>query len=88
MGKQINETVAAIDLGSNSIRMMIAQITENGQILPLEDLHRKTNIGRDTFAYGKVLPESINETCDLLKGFTQLMKEYSTKKYRAVTTAE
>jgi len=67
--------------------MMIAQMTEEGKILPLEDLHKKTNIGKDTFTYGKILLESINDTCDILKGFTQLMKEYKIRNYRAVTTS-
>lgn len=81
------ETVAAIDVGSNSLRMMIAQITPGGEVIPLEDLLRPTHIGRDTFAYGRIQLQSIHDTCDTLKGFTKLMHDYRVKHYRAVSTS-
>jgi len=87
MSKSRIDTVAAIDLGTNSIRMMIAQITPSGEILQLEDVWHPTHIGKDTFAYGRIQVETIHDTCDILKGFSKLMHDYRVKHYRAVCTS-
>lgn len=81
------ETVAAIDVGSNALRMTIAQISPKGGAITLEDVWKSTNIGRDTFAYGRVQIESLHHTCDTLKGFHNLMQDYKVKNYRAVATS-
>ena len=81
------EPVASIDVGSNFLRMMIAEITDEGHILPLEDLWKPTNIGRDAFTRKRIELESIRETCHTLQGFKQLMDDYRVKHYRAVATS-
>lgn len=87
MEKIQNETAAAIDVGSNSLRLMIAQINAKGTIIPLEDLSQKTHIGRDTFSFGKISTESIHETIGTLKGFARSMQDYGIKNYKAVSTS-
>jgi len=79
--------VASIDVGSNALRMLIAQLTKHGKIEVLEDLSRPTNIGRDTFSLGRLQAETIVQVNEGLGGFAKLMKEYRVKKYRAVTTS-
>ncbi len=87
MKKLRRETVAAIDVGSNFLRMMVAEITEDGKILPLEDVWKPTQIGRDTFATGEIGIQSIHTSCETLKGFQLLMKDYRIKHYQAVATS-
>lgn len=87
MKKHQRETVAAIDVGSNFLRMMIAEISAAGRIDPLEDVWKPTQIGRDTFASGQIEIPSIQELCHTLKGFKQLMKDYGVKHYHAVGTS-
>lgn len=87
MEKKQIETIAAIDVGSNYLRMIIAEVKSNGEINQLEDLRKNTNIGKDTFAYGRIGVDSINKTCDTLKDFALLMKDYHVKHYRAVSTS-
>lgn len=81
------EIVAAIDVGSNSIRMLIGQISAEGKIEVLEELNKPTDIGRDTFSTGKVEVETIYEVCDILKGYSKLMNDYKIKSYQAVSTS-
>ncbi|MBC2582861.1 HD domain-containing protein [Clostridium sp. DJ247] len=81
------EVVSVIDVGSNFIRMIIAQIMQNGEITTIEELNKSSNIGRDTFSYGKVNPEAIYETCETLSGFAKIMNDYKVKKYKAVSTS-
>lgn len=81
------EVVSAIDVGSNSIRMLIGQISSEGNVLILEELNKPTDIGRDTFSTGKVEVETIYEVCDILKGYSKLMNDYKIKSYHAVSTS-
>ncbi len=87
MKKPRRETVAAIDVGSNFLRMMIAEISDSGKILPLEDVWKPTQIGRDTFAAGEISIQSIHDLCNTLKGFQSLMRDYRVKHYHAVATS-
>ena len=87
MRKDGIETVAAIDVGSNSIRMVIAQIKSDGTVEILEELNKPTDIGRDTFSTGKIEVETIYEVSDILKGYSNLMNDYKIKTYHAVSTS-
>ncbi|MEL1136309.1 exopolyphosphatase [Desulfitobacterium sp. THU1] len=79
--------VAAIDVGSNYIQMVIAEVYSDRQIKILEDVIQPTSIGRDSFTTGRIERKTIQETCEILKGFTQLMKDYRVKRYLAVATS-
>lgn len=87
MRKDGIETVAAIDVGSNSIRMVIAQIKSDGSVEILEELNKPTDIGRDTFSTGRIEVETIYEVSDILKGYSNLMNDYKIKTYHAVSTS-
>ena len=78
--------VAAIDIGSNYIRMCIAEISEAGEISIIEDLLKSTDIGKDTFSKSKISVETINKTCETIYGFLHTLKEYKIKNLIAVST--
>ena len=69
MKKKNNEVVAAINVGSDFLRMSIAQLNPDGTLLILEDTSLPNNIGKDTYANGRISPKTIKETCAGLKGF-------------------
>ena len=74
------EVVAALDLGANFFRMVIAEISSDGSTNILEDLKKNTSLGRDTFTKRRIGVEAIYETCSILNGFVKLMKDYRTNK--------
>ncbi|MBP2026249.1 exopolyphosphatase/guanosine-5'-triphosphate,3'-diphosphate pyrophosphatase [Acetoanaerobium pronyense] len=82
-----DKLVASIDVGSNSIRMLIAEIGSKGNIKILEELKKSIDIGKDTYNTGKVSLETIKDTVKILKNFSKLLDEYNIKNYRAVTTS-
>ncbi len=86
MGKSF-EIGAAIDVGSKYLQMTLAEITSQGKITVLEDLVQPTNIGRDTFSGGRIERETVQNTAGVLRGFTQLLKDYRVKHYKAVATS-
>lgn len=87
MKKKKNEVVAAINVGSDFLRMSIAQLNSDGTLMILEDAFLPNNIGKDTFATRRISPKTIKETCAGLKGFAKLMKDYHVKIYRAIATS-
>jgi len=87
MKAQKNEIVASIDVGTNFLRMLVAEITPEAQLLALEDLFQPTQIGRDTFSHGRIGAASLNQACDVLRGFSQIMKDYRVRHHRAVATS-
>jgi len=85
--RETNENVAAIDIGANFVRMTIAAIKQNGDVEIVDNLQKSTNIGRDTFKFRRIKPESVKQMCSILKGFFYIMKDYSIKSYIAVSTS-
>lgn len=81
------EIVAALDLGGNSFKMIIAEISSDGKINILDDLYKSTSLGKDTFTKKRISAETIYEACAILDGFVKLMKDYGVKFYWAVSTS-
>lgn len=79
--------VATIDVGSNVLKMIVAEVSAAGKIFLLEELKKSTHIGRDTFATGKIEVETIHQTCADLQNFVKVMKLYQVENCRAVTTS-
>jgi len=80
-------TVAAIDVGSNSLRMAIAEILPDGRIEVLERLRRAVRLGQDTFRRGRLGAESIRAAVAVLRDFRQMLRLYSVEQVRAVATS-
>ena len=53
------KAVAAIDIGANGIRMVIAQVFPDGRFEQLEQLQRAVRLGQDTFRRGRLSAESL-----------------------------
>ncbi len=79
--------VAVIDVGSNALRMIIAEIKSTGKSVILENVKKSVRIGRDTFASGRISIPTIHDTCEILNNFVKLMKDYRVKYYEAVATS-
>lgn len=70
-----NRPIAAIDIGSTSIRLAIAQLRGNS-LHTLENLNQSVALGKDTFTQGHIRPESIEESVHVLKSFRRILDEY------------
>lgn len=82
-----NKLYSVIDIGSNFMRMLIGEIKSSGELVILEDLKKKTYIGKETFKSGRVEVKSIHKICKVLKGFLKVMRDYDVQDYKAVTTS-
>jgi exopolyphosphatase / guanosine-5'-triphosphate,3'-diphosphate pyrophosphatase len=77
---------AALDLGSLTVRLAIAERTTAGHFQLL--LHRRevTGLGRGLAQTGELAPEGMDQTLVALRAFCQLLKDYQVAHYRAVAT--
>jgi exopolyphosphatase/guanosine-5'-triphosphate,3'-diphosphate pyrophosphatase len=83
--------VAAIDCGTNSIRLLVAELMPNhdGTIF-LRDLHREMRIvrlGQDVDATGRLAPEAIERTREALAAYTVAARRKGVERVRMVATS-
>ncbi len=80
-------TVAAVDVGSNAIRMVIAQVLPDGRIEVLERLQRAVRMGQDTFRRGRLGGQVMRAAVAVLREFKQMLELYRVERIRAVATS-
>lgn len=80
-------TVGAVDCGTNSIRLLIAEPGEDGR---LRDVHREMRIvrlGQGVDATGEFAPEALARTETALSDYVDLMREHGVRRVRMVATS-
>lgn len=79
-------TFAAIDVGSYQVEMVIYEISSRG-VKQLDHVRHIIALGRDTYNEKSISYGLIDELCDVLYDFTNIMKTYEVKAYRACATS-
>ena len=80
------QVFAAIDVGSFELEMGIYELSGKNGIRKLDHIRHVIPLGRDTFSQGKISYELVEEMCQVLGEFAQIMKAYRVKDYRAYAT--
>src|SRR5215510_6608451 len=80
-------TFAAIDAGSNAIRIQIASVEQPGTYKIIEQDRRPARLGHGVFETGALDPESRAEALDALKRFKSTADKHGAKTIRAVATS-
>ncbi|GAY12629.1 Ppx/GppA phosphatase family protein [Pseudonocardia sp. N23] len=82
--------VAAIDCGTNSIRLLVADVTTGSGGFDLRDVHREMRIvrlGKGVDATGRLDPEAIERTRAALVDYTAVLRRKGTERVRMVATS-
>lgn len=79
--------IAAIDVGSYELELKIFEVSIKKGITKINHVRHVIELGKDTYATGKVNFKHIDEVCEILYGFTQIMNEYKVEDYVAYTTS-
>jgi exopolyphosphatase / guanosine-5'-triphosphate,3'-diphosphate pyrophosphatase len=79
--------IAAIDIGTNSIHMVIAQSTQGAGFEVVEREREVVQIGRGSFDAGRLVPDAIRRTTDALSRFVQLARRMQTDRILCTATA-
>lgn len=82
-----SKTVAAIDIGANAVRMVIAEVLPDGRTEVLERLHRAVRLGQDTFRRGRLGGQSMRAAVAILRDFRGFLELYKVERVRAVATS-
>ena len=88
--KLTNGNYAAIDIGSNAVRLLIKRIglTQEGMVSSKEQLIRvPLRLGFDVFTKGKITRHKEKKLCKLIGSFADLMKLYDVIDYKACATS-
>jgi len=64
--------LAAIDVGSNSVHMVIADVRRDGHFEVIDRVKEMVRLGRNTFTSGKLGRESMDLAVRALKNFARL----------------
>jgi exopolyphosphatase / guanosine-5'-triphosphate,3'-diphosphate pyrophosphatase len=82
---------AAIDIGSNAMRLLVTNIVENEgketQFTKNALIRVPIRLGQDSFTVGSISDENIDRMVDAMKAFKLLMKVHKVDKYMACATS-
>lgn len=81
---------AAIDIGSNAVRLLITNIIEDKNRTQFNKSHLirvPIRLGQDAFTVGEISEENIKRMTKAMKAFKLLMEVYGVEKYAACATS-
>jgi len=82
---------AAIDIGSNAMRLLVTNIVEQEgcktQFNKSSLVRVPIRLGQDAFTVGEISEENIDRMVDAMKAFKLLMKVHRVEQYRACATS-
>src|SRR5882672_9857947 len=76
----------AIDIGSNTTRLLVAEPSE-GQLRKVMEQRAYTRIGKDASKNGKITAEKIAEVADVVTPHVRLAQEMGAEVVKTVATA-
>lgn len=84
----MSRRVSAIDIGSNAIRMMIAEISESSPTIQIVKKYRApVRLGHDVFTTGTISQETLDIAVATFKKFAETNQKLHISKCRAVATS-
>ncbi|MDX9732326.1 MAG: hypothetical protein RBT63_11180 [Bdellovibrionales bacterium] len=84
---QPGQRLAAIDVGSNAIRLVIGETTPSGEIQILKKYREGIRLGKDTFSQGEISKKCIEQTLETFVKFKGFIDDFHVKSVRAVATS-
>jgi exopolyphosphatase/guanosine-5'-triphosphate,3'-diphosphate pyrophosphatase len=79
--------IAAIDVGSNAMRMTIGAVGESWQVRTIENIRLPIRLGRDVFSNGYLEEGTIQQTEEAFLHFKHIARNFDVNRLRAVATS-
>src|ERR1700719_4881767 len=79
--------LGAIDVGSNSVHMIVADVSREGHLEVVDRVKEMVRLGRRSFTTGRLTTESIDLAVRALMNFKRLLRVRRVEKLRAVATS-
>ena len=80
-------TFAAVDVGTNAIRMQIARLSEDGHLVPVLFRREPIRLGSGVFESGGLDPREFDSAIGVLAEFAETIREHEVISMRAVATS-
>ncbi|MCM1190451.1 MAG: HD domain-containing protein [bacterium] len=80
-------TFAAVDVGSFELTMKIFEFSGKNNMREIDCISRRLDLGSDTYAFGKIGNEKLDELCRTLREFKQIMESYRVEAFQAYGTS-
>src|SRR4051795_13775767 len=78
--------VAAVDCGTNSVRLLIADVGDN-DLTEIERRMEIVRLGEGVDQTGRLAPEALERTFAAMRGYAKLIDAHDTEKIRVVATS-
>ncbi len=79
--------VAAFDCGTNSLRLLVADVDETGAMIELRRETRIVRLGQGVDATGEFAPEALERTFAVTREYAEIASEYAPERIRFVATS-
>jgi exopolyphosphatase / guanosine-5'-triphosphate,3'-diphosphate pyrophosphatase len=86
----VTSRVGAIDIGTNTVRLLVADVDGDGENAALEPLDRRmriTRLGQGVDESRRLSPEAISRTLDVLREYRGALDELGVERIRATATS-
>lgn len=80
-------SVAAVDIGTNSVRLLVADIDAAGNVIPRRRLMRITRLGQGVDATHELHHDAIRRTLDVLGAYAEIIGEHDVTGVRVTATS-
>ncbi len=84
---QAGTRIAAIDVGSNSVRLVVAEVLPSGGYRVLDEERVNTRLAAAMSKTGQLAPAAADATIGVLRNFTSIAAGYGATKPRAIGTS-
>jgi exopolyphosphatase/guanosine-5'-triphosphate,3'-diphosphate pyrophosphatase len=81
------QNIAAVDVGSNAIRMMVGSLSETRRMETIENIRLPVRLGQDVFSSGRLREATIQHTVDAFLHFQRVASDLEVTKIRAIATS-
>lgn len=78
---------ATIDIGSNTLHLLIAELTEKKELKIIRDIQQPTRLSINLQHKGELEPQAIERSLKILEEFCQISRQLKVKEIRAVGTS-
>ncbi len=83
---ELAHRLGAIDIGSNSVRLMVAEPLRDGTYRILDEERESTRLGRALDSSGRLEPEAIELTLAALRRFKQIAEGFQVNQLKTIAT--
>ena len=81
------DRLAAIDIGSNSIRLVVAEYLPHGQFRVLDEERESTRLAKSLSLSGRISDEAMDATIQCLRRFQKIAAGFQVSRLRTIGTA-